>query len=63
MPSGVAPVIESFAMLAPRNGGLSLVGVHKAPVALDLAAAAFNNWHIHGCGDTPTEDCCPTSWR
>jgi threonine dehydrogenase-like Zn-dependent dehydrogenase len=53
---GVAPVVESFAMLAPRNGSLSLVGVHKAPVALDLAAVAFNNWHIHGCGDTPTED-------
>ena len=56
---GVAPVIESFAALAPRNGSLSLVGVHKAPVALDLAAAAFNNWHIHGCGDGATEDLLP----
>lgn len=53
---GVAPVLDSFAMLAPRNGSLSLVGVHKSPVALDLAAVAFNNWHIHGCGDGPTED-------
>ncbi|MDE2303740.1 MAG: alcohol dehydrogenase catalytic domain-containing protein [Sphingomonadales bacterium] len=53
---GVAAVIEHFAMLAPRNGSLSLVGVHKAPVALDLAAVAFNNWHIHGCGDGATED-------
>jgi threonine dehydrogenase-like Zn-dependent dehydrogenase len=53
---GVAPVIENFAMLAPRNGTLSLVGVHKTPVPLDLAAVAFNNWHIHGCGDGPTED-------
>jgi 2-desacetyl-2-hydroxyethyl bacteriochlorophyllide A dehydrogenase len=53
---GVAPVIESFAALAPRNGALSLVGVHKTPVPLDLTAVAFNNWHIHGCGDGPTED-------
>ncbi|MBU6269567.1 MAG: zinc-binding dehydrogenase, partial [Sphingomonadales bacterium] len=53
---GVGPVVDSFATLAPRNGSLSLVGVHKAPVALDLAAVAFNNWHIHGCGDGPTED-------
>lgn len=53
---GVAPVLDSFAQLAPRNGSLSLVGVHKSPVALDLAAVAFNNWHIHGCGDGATED-------
>ncbi len=53
---GVAPVIDSFATLAPRNGSLSMIGVHKAPVPLDLAAVAFNNWHIHGCGDGPTED-------
>jgi len=52
---GVAPVLASFAELAPRNAGLSLVGVHKQPVALDLAQVAFNNWHIHGCGDGPTE--------
>ena len=56
---GVAPVIESFSMLAPRNACLSLVGVHKSPVPLDLTALAFNNWHIHGCGDTPTEDMLP----
>jgi threonine dehydrogenase-like Zn-dependent dehydrogenase len=53
---GVAPVLASFADLAPRNGSLSLVGVHKEPVAIDLAAVAFNNWHIHGCGDGATED-------
>lgn len=56
---GVASVIESFAMLAPRNGSLSLVGVHKQPVPLDLAQVAFNNWHIHGCGDGATEDFLP----
>jgi len=53
---GVGAVVDSFAALAPRGGNLSLVGVHKAPVALDLAAVAFNNWHIHGCGDGATED-------
>lgn len=56
---GVASVIDSFAMLAPRNGELSLVGVHKSPVALDLAQVAFNNWHIHGCGDLSTEAMWP----
>lgn len=52
---GVKPVLESFAALAPRNGSLALVGVHKEPVAMDLAQVCFNNWHIHGCGDAPTE--------
>mgnify|MGYP002137061391 CR=1 FL=1 len=27
--------------------------------ALDLAAAAFNNWHIHGCGSHSTEEMWP----
>ena len=56
---GVASVVHDFAALAPRNGSLSLVGVHKEPVALDLAQVAFNNWHIHGCGDGATEDFWP----
>lgn len=56
---GVASVVDSFGQLAPRNGSLSLVGVHKTPVAIDLAAVAFNNWHIHGCGDGATEDFLP----
>jgi threonine dehydrogenase-like Zn-dependent dehydrogenase len=56
---GVAPVLESFSRLAPRNGSLALVGVHKAPVPIDLAAVAFNNWHIHGCGDGATEEMWP----
>ena len=53
---GVKPVLESFAALAPRNGSLSVVGVHKDPVPMDLAQLAFNNWHIHGCGDASTEE-------
>ena len=56
---GVAPVVDSFARLAPRNGSLSLVGVHKTPVPLDLTQVAFNNWHIHGCGDGLTESLLP----
>lgn len=56
---GVASVIESFTQLAPRNGSLSIVGVHKAPVPLNLTAVAFNNWHIHGCGDGATEELWP----
>lgn len=56
---GVGSVISDFAALAPRNGSLSLVGVHKEPVPLDLAQVAFNNWHIHGCGDGATEDLAP----
>jgi threonine dehydrogenase-like Zn-dependent dehydrogenase len=56
---GVGAVLESFAALAPRNGALSLVGVHKTPVPMDLAAVAFNNWHIHGCGDGATEEMWP----
>jgi 2-desacetyl-2-hydroxyethyl bacteriochlorophyllide A dehydrogenase len=56
---GVASVVDSFADLAPRNGSLTLVGVHKQPVTLDLAQVAFNNWHIHGCGELSTEDLAP----
>ncbi|MCB2074106.1 MAG: zinc-binding dehydrogenase [Novosphingobium sp.] len=56
---GVPSVLENFAMLAPRNGSISLVGVHKQPVSLDLTQVAFNNWHIHGCGDGATEALWP----
>ncbi len=56
---GLGAVIDDFARIAPRNGSLSIVGVHKAPVALDLTAVSFNNWHIHGCGDGATEDFLP----
>ncbi|MCB2077959.1 MAG: zinc-binding dehydrogenase [Novosphingobium sp.] len=53
---GVPSVINDFEQLAPRNGSLSLVGVHKQPVPMDLTQIAFNNWHVHGCGDGATED-------
>jgi threonine dehydrogenase-like Zn-dependent dehydrogenase len=53
---GVKSVIENFSELAPRNGSISIVGVHKEPVSLNLTHVSFNNWHIHGCGDGATED-------
>lgn len=53
--AGVKAVIENFAMLAPRGAGLAIVGVHKEPVPFDFTQVAFNNWHIRGCGDSPTE--------
>jgi 2-desacetyl-2-hydroxyethyl bacteriochlorophyllide A dehydrogenase len=56
---GVKAVLDDFAMLAPRNGAISIVGVHKEPVALDLTKVSFSNWHIHGCGDGDTEELLP----
>jgi threonine dehydrogenase-like Zn-dependent dehydrogenase len=56
---GVKAVLENFAALAPRNGSLSIVGVHKEPAPIDWVQVSFNNWHIHGCGDGATEDLCP----
>lgn len=56
---GVGAVLDNFAMLAPRNGALSVVGVHKERTAIDWTAVSFNNWHIHGCGDGATEDLLP----
>lgn len=53
---GVGAVLDNFSMLAPRNGSLTVVGVHKEPIAIDWTALSFNNWHIHGCGDEATED-------
>jgi threonine dehydrogenase-like Zn-dependent dehydrogenase len=56
---GVKSVIESFSMLAPRNGELSIVGVHKEPASINLTLVSFSNWHIHGCGDGETEALLP----
>lgn len=56
---GVAAVLDNFALLAPRNGALSVIGVHKARAPIDWTALSFNNWHIHGCGDAATEALLP----
>lgn len=46
-------------MLAPRNGEISIVGVHKEPSPFDWVQVSFNNWHIHGCGNGDTEGLLP----
>lgn len=56
---GVRSVIDNFAMLAPLNGELAVVGVHKEAAPLDFTQVNFNNWHIHGCGDAATEELWP----
>jgi len=56
---GVKSILENFAMLAPRNGEITVIGVHKEPVTLDYTQVAFNNWHIHGCGDGASEELLP----
>jgi threonine dehydrogenase-like Zn-dependent dehydrogenase len=56
---GVRSVLENFAMLAPRNGEISIVGVHKEASSFDWVQVSFNNWHIHGCGNGDTEALLP----
>jgi 2-desacetyl-2-hydroxyethyl bacteriochlorophyllide A dehydrogenase len=56
---GVKSVLQDFAMLAPRNGEIAIVGVHKETSAFDWVQVSFNNWHIHGCGDGATEALLP----
>ena len=56
---GVKSVLESFAMLAPRNGEIAIVGVHKETSPFDWVQVSFNNWHIHGCGNGDTEALWP----
>ena len=56
---GVKSVLESFAKLAPRNGEIAIVGVHKEPSPFDWVQVSFNNWHIHGCGNGDTEALWP----
>jgi 2-desacetyl-2-hydroxyethyl bacteriochlorophyllide A dehydrogenase len=56
---GVKAVLANFAMLAPRNGELTIVGVHKEPAPFDWTQVAFNNWHIHGCGEGANEALLP----
>jgi threonine dehydrogenase-like Zn-dependent dehydrogenase len=56
---GVRSVLEDFAMLAPRNGEISIVGVHKEASPFDWVQVSFNNWHIHGCGNGDTEALLP----
>lgn len=52
---GVKSVIENFSMLAPRNGSIAIVGVHKELAPINWTQVSFSNWHIHGCGEESTE--------
>ena len=56
---GVKSVLENFAMLAPRNGEIAIVGVHKEASMFDWVQVSFNNWHMHGCGNGDTEALLP----
>lgn len=56
---GMKPALDGFTMLAPREAEISIVGVHKQPVAIDWVGVSFSNWHIHGCGSAGTEDMLP----
>jgi threonine dehydrogenase-like Zn-dependent dehydrogenase len=56
---GVRSVLENFSMLAPRNGELAIVGVHKETSPFDWVQVSCNNWHIHGCGNGDTEALLP----
>ena len=47
--------IDNFTQLAGRNASLAVLGVHHEPVPINLKFLCYNNWHIQGCGDTPSE--------
>ncbi len=52
---GLSVAVDNFTMLAGRDASLAVVGVHHGPVSINLLPLCFGNWHIHGCGNTPTE--------
>jgi len=56
---GLPVAIENFAMLAGRGARLAVVGVHHAPVPIDLMQVCYGNWRIGGCGDIAIEDAFP----
>ena len=56
---GLKPALDNFASLAGREARLAIVGVHHAPVELDLLKVCYGNWHIGGCGNLAIEDAVP----
>lgn len=56
---GLKPAIDNFALLAGREARLAIVGVHHAPVELDLLKVCYGNWHIGGCGNLAIEQAVP----
>jgi threonine dehydrogenase-like Zn-dependent dehydrogenase len=53
---GMKVAIDNFTMLACREATLAVVGVHHAPVPLELVNLCYNNWTIKGCGSAAIED-------
>ena len=53
---GMKVAIDNFAMLAGRHAQLAIVGVHHAPVAMDLVQVCYGNLQIGGCGTLPIEE-------
>lgn len=56
---GLPVAVENFARLAGRDAALAVVGVHHAPVPIDLMQVCHGNWKIGGCGGLPIEDAVP----
>lgn len=52
---GLSVAVDNFTMLAGRDASLAVIGVHHAPVSINLLPLCFGNWHIHGSGNLPTE--------
>jgi len=47
--------VDNFTLMAGRNASLAVLGVHHEPVPIDMKLLCYNNWHIHGCGNIPSE--------
>jgi len=56
---GHRAALDNFTMVAGCDAALSIVGVHHAPVEIDLKSLCFANWRIGGCGNLPTEEALP----
>ena len=52
---GLPPALDNFSMLAGRDATLAVLGVHHAPVAVDLMGLSYSNWRIVGSGGLPIE--------
>jgi threonine dehydrogenase-like Zn-dependent dehydrogenase len=53
---GMQVALDNFTSLACREATLAVVGVHHAPVSLELVNLCYNNWHILGCGSLSIEE-------
>jgi len=53
---GAKAVVNDFLRLAPTGGTLAIVGVHHAPVEIDMTRLCFDDLRIIGCGKTKTAE-------